>query len=72
MSYSLDLLEQNGRPIALGQKIVPRHPILGRYDLTAFGLTGSFGLLPIFDGNIEITKYADVPQYYRFFYIYDE
>lgn len=72
MSYLLDLLEQNGRPIVLGQKIVPRHSILGRYDLTEFGLTGSFGLLPAFDGNIEITKYGDVAQYYRFFYIYDE
>lgn len=70
--YYFDLLEQNGTPIILGTKLVESFPMLGRQDLTDYGLTGSFGLFAVGTSQPEIVSYSDIPQYYRLFYIYDE
>lgn len=73
-SYQMDVLNEDGTPVLLGQRLVSNYPMFVDYPLSKYNLTGYFVMLPRNTNQLanKIASLEQVSERYSLFYIYEE
>jgi hypothetical protein len=73
-TWQMDVYNEDGTPILIGQRLVAQYPMFVDYDLSVYGLTGYFMLIQKNANQLgrDNSLITDIPERYSLFYIYEE